>query len=390
MEELWAEEASDETSGVTRKPRRNRNIIRRARNVSSDFPSLRSAQGDEKPGNVDSGRASIGVPKPPWEGEAPVSAESLQESDVSAARPSIISRRPAATAIRKLRIFSNRGGRDAAALATAFAAPAGSSATCAATSPRAGNGVAAEEVEGISAQLSRGTRDRLTAKSAGGGGTILKSSPQRRRGRAGGAVRRRIRRSFSEELAATVVPFVRREDDERQESQRPSRESSQPSHIMRSLSSGDGRQEAAGQENAAALCAPQRSDDASETTKRSGETGGEESRWRNGGQRAASYHEELASDLVDYFGEIAQSWSIESSNCECDSVGHPREAEAGEIAQSWGIEGSSRECDSAVGAEAVGAVVNRRLGRRNREWGGMDEQKERKGWDERREWRREG
>ncbi|CAI5471254.1 unnamed protein product, partial [Closterium sp. Yama58-4] len=385
MEELWAEEASDETSGAARRPRRNRIIIRRARNASSDFPSLRSALGDEKPpGSADGGsgrRAATGwVPTaPPWEGEAPDSAEG---SD--AARPSIISRRPGATAIRKLRIFSNRG-RDSTSVA-AFAAPAGSAASspgtdAAAASAAAGNGAApGEGLEGVSAP-SRTRGGRLMVKSAGGGGTVLKTSPQGQRGRAGVAVRRR--RSFSEyeaDPAATVVPFVRREEDEQRESQRPSQESSQPSHIMRSLDSGEGRQEAAGQENADALRAPPRSDKASEMTKRSGETGGEESKWRNGGQlraasyhegtsgprssetageqsrgqqraasyheerRAASYHEELASDLVDYFGEIAQSWSIECSGRTCDSVEHPREAEAGEIAQSWNTARERSRC----------------------------------------------
>ncbi|CAI5508415.1 unnamed protein product [Closterium sp. Naga37s-1] len=339
MEELWAEEASDETGGAARRPRRNRMIIRRARNKSSDFSSLRSALGDEKPpGSADAGsdrRAATGwVPAAPsWEGEAPDSAEpqllSAEGSDASAAaRPSIISRRTAATAIRKLRIFSNRSsGRDSE-LAAAFAAPAASAA--------AGNDVALEGLEGVSAQPSR-TRDKVTAGSAAGaggnGGGAIPKSPPRRRGPAGVAARRR---NFSGSSAepVTVVPFVRREQADKQlQAQQPSQESSPPSHIKRSLSSSgaEGRQEAAGPQDIAdvlrAPALPGRSGDSEEAgeTKRSGETDGEESR---GQQRVASYHEELALDLMDYFGDVAQSWSIGSSNRDCDSVVHPHEAEA--------------------------------------------------------------
>ncbi|CAI5934145.1 unnamed protein product [Closterium sp. NIES-64] len=313
MEELWAEEASDETGGAARRPRRNRMIIRRARNKSSDCSSLRSALGDEKPppGSADAGsdrRAATGwVPAAPsWEGEAPDSAEpqplSAEGSDASAAaRPSIISRRPAATAIRKLRIFSNRGsGRDSALAAAA------------------GNAVVLDGLEGVSAQPSR-TRNRVTARAA-------------------------RQRSFSGSAAepVTVVPFVRKEQGDKQR-QSP-QESSQPSHVKRSLSSSgaEGRQEAAGPQDIDDVLRAPPLPGRSGETNRSGETDGEQSRGQQ--QRAESYHEELALDLMDYFGDIAQSWSVDSSSRECDSVQDEAEAVAGKVKTLFGeVDGGEGE-----------------------------------------------
>ncbi|CAI5495781.1 unnamed protein product, partial [Closterium sp. Naga37s-1] len=201
----------------------------------------------------------------------------------------------------------------------------------------------------------RGTAAGSAGAATGAVGAAIPKSPSGWLGPAAPGVSGRWRRSLSGEDAesakvvpfvrvagtggvscgepAMVVPFVRKEEKPQgSPQQQPSQEpSSQPSHTRsRSGSGSSGGQRAAGQEilfRVDLLRAPAGPAALAGETKPSGETGGEESR---GQTQAASYHETLDLELVDYFGDVAQSWNVGRGCCTSVKVPLEEAAEMGE------------------------------------------------------------
>ncbi|GJP34712.1 hypothetical protein CLOM_g19121 [Closterium sp. NIES-68] len=325
MEQLWAAEVSfDESGGGGEAPspgrRRNRGIIRggHARNLSfSDFRSFRTS--------------ALG------KGEATGADPGADSAEQQAESPSA-SRRRGGAAAPFLRILSSRGGRDstfaasAAAAVASVAAPAAVFASC--TSPRgtAGGDDVARSDGFDSLPPRRTMRDSLLRGTAGlavcGGGAAVpvKSPPWwRGRGSAGraGMLSESAGRSFSGGEPATAVPFAAREADKR-ESQQLSPQSQPPSQQSLGRSRSWGQQ--AGEEILLRLRAAHALGGESNAANGGNfdETDGEGSARHGGAPTTATaesrHHEAMMEvELEEYFGEVAQSWRIDSLDCSVDA-----------------------------------------------------------------------